>query len=351
METAARQLASLHKRSPHGDSTDISIVAPAYNEEGNLQPLHDRLIAALGPLGRAFEIIYVDDGSTDDTFDQLCEIVRTDRRAEVIKLRRRFGQTAALAAGIDAAQGEVIVLIDADLQNDPADIPRLIGLLDQGYDVVSGWRQNRQDSHLTRIVPSKIANGLIARIAGLPIHDYGCTLKAYRATRLHELKLYGDMHRFIPAYLAILGARVAELPVNHNPRTSGKSKYGLTRTYRVLLDLLTLKLFSSFATKPLQLFGALGLLSFVIAGAAGLAAIWQAVSAGPVAAQLALAALVLLVGGVQLLMVGLLGELVMRTYYESQDKKTYAIEAVLSRRSRGTRQDVNGSRDHPALAG
>src|SRR5690348_7735073 len=239
---------------------DVSVIAPVYNEEGNLLPLHQRLVGALEPLQCSFEIVYVDDGSRDQSFAELAAVAAADERARVVQLQRNFGQTAAIAAGVDHARGAVLVFIDADLQNDPADIPRLLALIDEGYDVVSGWRKNRQDAAVSRKLPSHFANGLISRVTGVHLHDYGCTLKAYRAELLEQVNLYGEMHRFIPAYLAQVGARIAELPVNHAPRVRGKSKYGIMRTGKVILDLLTVKFLGSFATKPIYVFGGGGML-------------------------------------------------------------------------------------------
>ncbi|MGH2458496.1 MAG: glycosyltransferase family 2 protein [Chloroflexota bacterium] len=311
---------------------ELSVIAPVYNEEGNLFPLHQRLIQALVPLDRSFEIIYVDDGSSDQSFAELALIAAGDQRARVIQLRRNFGQTAAISAGVDQACGRIIVFIDADLQNDPTDIPRLLALIDDGYDVVSGWRKNRQDAAISRKLPSHLANGLISRVTGVYLHDYGCTLKAYRADLLEHLNLYGEMHRFIPAYLAQLGARVAELPVNHAPRVRGKSKYGIMRTGKVILDLLTVKFLGSFATKPIYVFGGGGLLLFALSFLVGLAMIWQKVELGVSMIQtpLLLLAAIFFLMGFQSILMGLICEMVMRTYHESQGKRTYVIRRVLN---------------------
>jgi len=313
-------------------AVDVSVVAPAYNEEGNLKPLHDRLVAALEPLGRTFEVVYVDDGSYDGTFEELAAIALADPRARVVQLRRNFGQTAAIAAGVDHAGGRAVVFIDADLQNDPADIPRLLELIDDGYDVVSGWRKDRQDPGLSRTLPSKVANALISRVTGVHLHDYGCTLKAYRGELLQQLSLYGEMHRFIPAYLSLMGARIAEVPVRHAPRVRGQSKYGLGRTFKVVLDLFTVKFMGSFATKPIYVFGGLGLLCLLLSALVGVGMVWQKIALGTSFIQtplLLLAALLFLVG-FQSIMMGLLGEMVMRTYHESQGKRTYVVRQVLN---------------------
>jgi glycosyltransferase involved in cell wall biosynthesis len=302
-----------------------------FDEEGNLVPLHQRLVDALEPLGCSFEALYVDDGSRDAGFAELASIALRDRRARIVQLRRNFGQTAAIAAGIDHARGNVLVFIDADLQNDPADIPRLLALIADGYDVVSGWRYDRQDA-FSRQLPSRVANRLISWVTGVHLHDYGCTLKAYRASLLDEVHLYGEMHRFIPAYLALVGARIAELPVAHAARVRGRSKYGLTRTFKVLLDLLTLKFLGSFGTKPIYVFGGGGLLCLVLSALTGVAMLWQKAALGVSLIQtpLLLLSAMLFLMGFQSILMGFLGELLMRTYHESQGKKTYVVRQVLN---------------------
>src|SRR5437762_493253 len=242
------------------EKPELSVFLPVFNEEPNLRPLHGKLNEALKALGRTSEIIYVDDGSTDGSLNVLRELARDDDRVRVVALRRNYGQTAAMAAGIDAASGEVLIPMDADMQNDPADIVRLLRKLDEGYDVVSGWRKNRQDKLVTRKIPSMLANRLISWIGGVPLHDYGCSLKAYRRESLEDVRLYGEMHRFIPIYASWAGARVTEIPVEHHARTAGKSKYGLSRTIKVLFDLLTIKFMASYQTKPIYVFGWVGLL-------------------------------------------------------------------------------------------
>ena len=247
-----------------GHPPEISIFLPVFNEEPNLRPLHEKLNQALTQLGRTAEIIYVDDGSSDGSLNILREIAAQDARVRVIALRRNYGQTPAMAAGIHAAKGHVLIPMDADLQNDPADIARLLDKLDEGYDVVSGWRKNRQDPLITRKIPSQMANWLISKIGGVPLHDYGCSLKAYRRESLEDVQLYGEMHRFIPIYASWSGARVTEIPVEHHARTMGKSKYGLSRTIKVVFDLMTIKFMASYQTKPLYMFGFAGLLTFAI---------------------------------------------------------------------------------------
>src|SRR5258705_7816876 len=246
------------------EAPEVSVFLPVFNEEPNLLPLHAKLDAALRALGRSAEIVYVDDGSTDGSLRVLRDLALVDPRVRVVALRRNYGQTAAMAAGIDAARGKVLIPMDADMQNDPADITRLLDKLDEGYDVVSGWRKNRKDKMVTRKIPSMIANRLISWIGGVPLHDYGCSLKAYRRESLEDVRLYGEMHRFIPIYASWAGARVAEIPVEHHARTMGKSKYGLSRTIKVIFDLMTIKFMASYQTKPLYVFGWAGLLTFFV---------------------------------------------------------------------------------------
>jgi dolichol-phosphate mannosyltransferase len=313
-----------------GSTPEISVFLPVYNEELNLRPLHLKLDESLQTLGRTFEIIYVDDGSSDGSLAVLRELARSDRRVRVIALRRNYGQTAAMAAGIDAAKGDVLIPMDADLQNDPADISRLLNKLDEGYDVVSGWRKNRQDKLITRKIPSLIANRLISWIGGVPLHDYGCSLKAYRRESLQDVHLYGEMHRFIPIYASWAGARVAEIPVRHYARTMGKSKYGLSRTVKVVFDLMTIKFMASYQTKPLYIFGSAGLLTFALSILSALLALLMKFASWPkhadlVQTPLPVLALVMLVLGIQLFLMGLLAEMVVRTYHESQSKSIYAV--------------------------
>jgi glycosyltransferase involved in cell wall biosynthesis len=305
----------------------VSVIAPVFDEAANLRPLHEQLTAALA--GRSFEILYVDDGSKDGSSRVLDEIAAADPRARVLHFRRNYGQTAAITAGIDHARGRVIVPIDADLQNDPADIPMLLAKLDDGFDVVSGWRKDRQDAALSRVLPSRMANALISRISGVKLHDYGCTMKAYRREVVEGVRLYGEMHRFIPVYASWQGASVTELPVRHHPRSQGKSKYGLRRTYRVLLDLMVVKFLSSYSTKPIHVFGGFGLLCFVLAVLAGLAAVWFKYFADParsfIQTPLPLLTVLLVVLGFMSILMGLLAELIVRTYYEAQGRRTYQL--------------------------
>jgi len=309
---------------------DISVFLPVFNEEPNLRPLHEKLDSALGQLRRTAEIIYVDDGSSDGSLDVLREIAAEDSRVRVIALRRNYGQTPAMSAGIDAARGRVLIPMDADLQNDPADIKRLLDKLDEGYEVVSGWRKNRKDPLFTRKIPSMMANWLISKIGGVPLHDYGCSLKAYRRESLADVHLYGEMHRFIPIYASWSGARVAEMPVEHHARTMGKSKYGLSRTIKVVFDLMTIKFMASYQTKPLYIFGYAGLLTFVVSFLCGVFAFLMKFANWPhhadfIQTPLPVLTMVLLVLGVQFFFMGLLAEMLVRTYHESQAKAVYAV--------------------------
>lgn len=309
------------------DEPDVSIFLPVYNEEPNLVPLHNKLDEALKRLGRTAEIIYVDDGSTDGSLKVLQDIARRDDRVRVVALRRNYGQTAAMAAGIDAARGKVLIPMDADLQNDPADIVRLLEKLDEGYDVVSGWRKNRQDKLITRKIPSMMANRLISWIGGVRLHDYGCSLKAYRREALQDVRLYGEMHRFIPIYASWAGARVSEIPVEHHARTMGKSKYGLSRTLKVVYDLMTIKFMASYQTKPIYVFGSFGMLAFLISLLAGLYAVFLKLfhKADFVQTPLPILAIVMFAVGIQFLLMGLLAEMLVRTYHESQAKSIYSV--------------------------
>src|SRR3989441_5962955 len=309
------------------EAPDISVFLPVFNEEPNLRPLHENLDRSLRQLGRTAEIIYVDDGSSDGSLAVLREIATRDSRVRVIALRRNYGQTPAMAAGIDAARGEVLIPMDADLQNDPADIARLLDKIDEGYDVVSGWRKNRQDKLFTRKIPSMIANRVISWIGGVPLHDYGCSLKAYRRESLADVHLYGEMHRFIPIYASWSGARVTEIPVEHHARTMGKSKYGLSRTIKVVFDLMTIKFMASYQTKPLYMFGSFGMVAIALSVIAGLWAtilkFWKGTSF--ILTPLPVITVVMLAIGFQFLLMGLLAEMLVRTYHESQAKRIYAV--------------------------
>lgn len=306
----------------------LSILVPVYNEAENLEALHGQLTAALQSLALGYEIFYVDDGSTDGSGALLTALTATDERVKLIRFRRNFGQTAALAAGIRYAAGEVIIPLDADLQNDPADIAALLAKLEEGFDVVSGWRKNRKDN-LARRLPSRLANALISRVTGVALHDYGCSLKAYRAAVVKDIQLYGEMHRFIPAYAAMVGARVTEIPVRHHPRAAGHSKYGLGRAARVALDLLVVKFLGGYGSKPIYFFGGAGLWSF---GGGGL--LWLLVIVERLWGQpgihinrnpLFYIGILLFVVGMQFIMLGLLAEMNMRIYHEAQGKTPYVV--------------------------
>jgi len=310
---------------------DLSVVVPIYNEAENLRPLCQRIHEALASTGWMYEVVIVDDGSTDGSAQILTLLHAEDPRLKVLRFRRNFGQTAALAAGFAYAHGQVIVSLDGDLQNDPLDIPRLVAKLSEGYDLVNGWRINRRDPFLHRRLPSRIANWLISLTTRVKLHDYGCTLKAFRSEVAKELKLYGEMHRFIPALAGDLGARIVEMPVTHHPRQRGRSKYGLTRTLWVILDLLTVKFLSSYATRPSHLFGLCGLVATMLGGTISLILGIQKVFFGVKLADrpLLLFSVLLVVVGVQFVTFGLIGEMLARTYHESQEKPIYWIKEVL----------------------
>jgi glycosyltransferase involved in cell wall biosynthesis len=316
---------------------ELSIVIPVRNESPNIKPLYNELTTTLARAGRSYEIIVIDDGSTDDTFEQLAALQSRDPQLRVIRLRRNFGQTAAFAAGFAFARGRLVVTADGDRQNDPADIPRMADEIDKGYDIVCGWRKDRKDRLVTRRLPSLVANKLISWATGVELHDYGCSLKVFRAEVVKPLRLYGEMHRFLPAIASEMGVRICEVVVNHRPRTAGSSKYGLSRTIRVILDLLTVKFLLSYSTRPLQIFGLIGMV------AGGLGAIIMAWLAyirfghlldasiprqGIADRPLLLVGVLLLFVGVQLVTFGLLAELLARTYYESQNKPVYAIREI-----------------------
>lgn len=310
---------------------ELSVVIPIYNEEESIEPLIQETRSALQPLAKEYEMILVDDGSTDGTYPILLRLREIEPRIRVVRLKRNFGQTAAIAAGLAYAKGAVIVAMDGDGQNDPNDIPTLLGKLEEGFDLVSGWRFPRQDPFLSRRLPSHIANALISWMTRVKLHDYGCTLKAIRREVAKDLKLYGEMHRFIPAMAHERGARIAELKVHHRPRRWGKSKYGITRTLRVVLDLLTVKFLLNYATRPLHIFGLLGLAS---GGGGFLIGIYltvqklfygEAIGGRP----LLLLAVLLIFIGFQFITMGLLGEMLARTYHESQNKPIYVVKEIL----------------------
>jgi glycosyltransferase involved in cell wall biosynthesis len=311
---------------------DLSVVIPLYNEEENVEPLYTQITEALEPTGLRYEIVVVNDGSCDRSFERLAALHARDLRLKVVCFRRNFGQTAAFAAGFDQAQGAVVVTMDADLQNDPADIPLLLEKINEGYDVVSGWRMERKDPFLSRRLPSMVANWLISEVTGVRLHDYGCSLKAYRSEVVKNVNLYGELHRFLPAIASYMGIAVAEVPVNHRARQFGRSKYGsVVRTVKVLLDLLTVRFLLSYSTRPIHIFGGLGLMALALGVAIGiyLTIIKFAYGAGLAERPLLLFAILLVMVGVQLITMGLLGELVVRTYHESQGKRIYVVREVL----------------------
>ncbi|MFC1888821.1 glycosyltransferase family 2 protein [Thermodesulfobacteriota bacterium] len=309
----------------------ISVIIPLFNESQNVRPLYAKLADVLERSGLSYEIIFVDDGSTDGTGPITEEIHRADPKVVVIQFHRNFGQTAALSAGFDAARGRIIVPMDGDMQNDPEDIPALLERIDEGYDVVSGWRRKRKDSLLRRRIPSILANAIISRISGVRLHDYGCTLKAYRTGVIQDIRLYGEMHRFIPIYAAWRGGRVTEMEVRHHPRVWGRSKYGLMRTFIVILDLILIKFLGSYQTKPIHVFGSFGILSLLGSVGAGTLAVFYKLSGQKdfVETPLPLLTVLMFLVGFLSIFMGLLAEIMMRTYYESQDKPTYLIKDVL----------------------
>ena len=325
-----------------------SIVVPLFNELESVPQLYVKIIDVMDTIGDPFEIVFVDDGSRDGTFRLLSDIARDDARVLVVRLRRNFGQTAALKAGFDHSQGEVIISMDGDLQHDPAEIPKFIEKMNEGYDIVSGWRVTRTDHWLTRQFPSRVANRIMARLSRVDLHDFGTTFKAYRREILSEINLYGELHRFIPALASWAGASIAEVPITNIPRQSGKSNYGISRTIRVLLDLVSVKFLLDYSTRPLQLFGLPGLACLATGGIIDLWLVIEKLaknqdiiaSHGP----LLLMGTALVIGGIQFMAVGLLGELLARTYYESQSKPVYNVRELRGRRG------ANAGRTEPPRA-
>ena len=328
----------------------LSVVVLVYNEVESLPSLHAELTDVLKKLETTYEIVFIDDGSRDGSSEKLEQIAGDDRHVRVVRLRRNFGQTAAVQAGIDHSEGEVLVFTDGDLQNDPHDIPKLLKTLDSGFDVASGWRKNRHDD-ASRVVPSKIANWIIARVTGVPLHDFGCTLKAYRREVIEDVKLYGEMHRFIPVYASWVGARIAEVEVNHRERAFGRSKYSLSRTSRVLLDLITVKLLGSYSTKPIYFFGfaAFGLW-FLSLVCAVIVVVQKILPPHPYAHDNPLLLLAVFLGivGVQFILMGLLAELSIRTYHESQGKAVYVVREVIGNAEPAAEPATNGRPAVPA---
>jgi glycosyltransferase involved in cell wall biosynthesis len=317
----------------------LSIVIPVHNEERSILPLYDRLTAIAESLHRAYEIIFVDDASTDRSFELLANLIETDPRLKVVRLRRNFGQSAALSAGFHEAKGKVVIAMDGDLQHAPEDIPALLAKIDEGYDIASGWRKERVDNPITRKLPSRIANWMMSRASGLDLRDFGTTFKAYRAEVLKDVHLYGELHRFIPALASFYGARVAEVPISNTPRATGESHYGLGRTFRVLFDILTIRFLLKYFTRPMHFFGSLGLagttLGVLMLGfCAGDKLIYGhdiVLEHGP----LMMAGGLLLLAGLMMFSTGLIGEVVMRTYFESQGRRIYAVREILTQKHRG----------------
>jgi glycosyltransferase involved in cell wall biosynthesis len=315
--------------------SSLSLVIPVFNEEENLPILMDQIMASMQPLNQTWEVVFVDDGSSDCSVDVLTELaIKYPDRVRVVVFRRNFGQTAAIAAGLDHSNGDTIILLDADLQNDPADIPMLLAKLDEGYDLVSGWRKDRKDNAFTRTIPSNMANGLISWVTGVHLHDYGCTLKAYRREALEGFRLYGEMHRFIPVFAHSIGAKITELPVRHHARKYGKAKYGLERTLKVVLDLFTVKFLLDYAHKPIRLFGGAGML--LISGSGILLFylfIRRMLENTPVlGSPLFQLGVMFFILGFQSILMGLIAELLARTYHESQNKRTYTVRNVLGKK-------------------
>jgi glycosyltransferase involved in cell wall biosynthesis len=329
-----------------------SIVVPFYNEQESVAQLYVKIIEVMDALGEPYEIVFVDDGSKDGTFRLMSEIARDDKRVVVVQLRRNFGQTAALKAGFDHSKGEIIISMDGDLQHDPAEIPRFLEKIEEGYDLVSGWRVERTDHWLTRQLPSHVANRIMAKLSRVDLHDFGTTFKAYRREILSEINLYGELHRFIPALASWAGASIAEVPITNIPRKSGKSNYGISRTIRVLLDLISVKFLLDYSTRPLQLFGLPGLGCLLIGGSIGF---WLVIAKlatnmdvfakhGP----LLLMSAVLVLGGIGFIAIGLIGELLARTYYESQNKSVYTVRRFVGR---GHSEEQSQRREPPRTAG
>jgi glycosyltransferase involved in cell wall biosynthesis len=316
---------------------ELSLIIPVYNEEENLPLLMDSIQATLTPLKKTWEVVFVDDGSTDKSLDILESLTQKDpNHVRVVTFRRNFGQTAAITAGIDFSQGKTIVLLDADLQNDPADIPILLAKLDEGYDLVSGWRKDRKDNLFTRTIPSNLANGLISWVTGVHLHDYGCTLKAYRSDALEGFRLYGEMHRFIPVFAHSVGARITEIPVRHHPRKYGRAKYGLDRTVKVILDLFTVKFLLSYSHKPIRLFGGAGMVLISGSGILLFYLLLRRILEGTsvLGSPLFQLGVMFFILGFQSILMGLIAELLARTYHESQAKPTYTIRKTINIKNR-----------------
>jgi glycosyltransferase involved in cell wall biosynthesis len=316
----------------------LSIVIPIHNEEPSILPLYDRLTAVLEQVQRPYEILFVDDASSDRSFELLANLVETDGHLKVIRLRRNFGQTAALSAGFHEAKGDIIIAMDGDLQHAPEDIPALLEKMDQGYDIASGWRKRRVDNAIMRKIPSRIANWLMAQASGIELHDFGTTFKAYRAEVLKDVNLYGELHRFIPALANIYGARVVEVPIRNVPRAAGDSHYGIGRTFRVMFDILTIKFMLKYFTRPMHFFGMLGLIGTGLGGLTMFYLLVKKIMGYDIIVEhgpLMLAGGMLFLGGIMMFCTGLIGEMMMRTYFEIQDRRIYAVREILTRKGRG----------------
>lgn len=311
---------------------DLSLILPVYDEEENLKPQYEKIAEALSKLKRSCEIIFVDDGSSDNSQKILKEIAAKDKRVKLVLFRRNFGQTAAMSAGIDYSSGDIILFMDSDLQNDPEDIGKLVEKIDEGYDVVSGWRIKRKDSLFIRKIPSIVANKLISKISGIKLHDLGCSLKAYRGDILRQVELYGEMHRFIPIHVSWIGASITEIPVNHNPRIHGHSKYGLKRIFKVLLDLVTVKFLGSYATKPIYIFGGLGLIQIFLGIVCGIAVIVMKYSTGinMTGNPLLSLTVIFMIIGVLFIQMGIIAELLIRIYHETKRTPPYHVKETIN---------------------
>ncbi len=330
--TWSEEVIRAHRMSKMLAKPDLSIVIPVFNEEDNVEMLYEKLLVAMTELRQSWEVVFIDDGSTDRSFEELEKLSLQDDRVKVVRFVRNFGQTAALSAGIDHSLGRIIIPMDADLQNDPADIKQLLSKMNEGYDVVSGWRKQRQDELFTRLIPSWVANKIISSISGVRLHDYGCSLKAYRRDVIKNIRLYGEMHRFVPIYASWHGAKVAEIPVNHYARQFGKSKYGLSRTFKVVLDLITVKFMSSYFTKPIYVFGTAGICSIGVslAGFAWMIVLKYCYDTTFIETPLPVLVAMCFMVGIQFILMGLLAEILMRTYHESQGKRIYAVDTRLN---------------------
>jgi glycosyltransferase involved in cell wall biosynthesis len=320
----------------------ISVVIPIHNEEDAILPLYDRLSRVMEQIGRGYEIVFVDDASTDRSFELLANLVETDARLKVVRLRRNFGQTAALSAGFDEAQGDIVISMDGDLQHAPEDLPALLAKIDEGFDIASGWRKQRNDNMVMRKIPSRIANWLMAKISGVELHDFGTTFKAYRAEVLKDVNLYGELHRFIPALASLYGAHIAEVPIQNPPRTGGASHYGIGRTFNVLFDILTIRFLLKYFTRPMHFFGRIGLASSTVGGAILAWLLVEKILGHEIILEhgpLLFTGGLLLVIGLMMFTTGLLGEMMMRTYFESQGRRIYAVREIRTRQAKSPASD------------